>query len=145
MSTTELRREIKKAVDKLPPARLESLADYVDFLIGPGLGKRRARRRKRSRPAKGSTGAGAVGCMRSSSLPKPRRSSPGRQAVGAKARHCFSVLERDPRRHNNIKRLSGEHAGFLRFRVGDWRVIYRIDDAGKRVLVLSIANRREAY
>ena len=40
MSTTELRREIKKAVDKLPPARLESLADYVDFLIRPGLGKR---------------------------------------------------------------------------------------------------------
>ncbi len=40
MSTTELRREIKKAVDKLPPARLESLADYVDFLIRPGLAKR---------------------------------------------------------------------------------------------------------
>ena len=65
--------------------------------------------------------------------------------LARKLAHCFSSLERDPRRHNNIKRLSGEHAGLSRFRVGDWRVIYRIDDAGKRVLVLSIANRREAY
>ena len=32
MSTSELRREIKKAVDKLSPERLESLADYVHFL-----------------------------------------------------------------------------------------------------------------
>jgi hypothetical protein len=42
MSTVELRREIKKAVDKLPPARLESLADYLDFLTRPGLDKRLA-------------------------------------------------------------------------------------------------------
>jgi hypothetical protein len=42
MSAVELRREIKKAVDKLPPARLESLADYVNFLTRPGLDKRLA-------------------------------------------------------------------------------------------------------
>ena len=40
MSTTELRREIKKAVDRLPPDRLESLADYVDFLNRPALNHR---------------------------------------------------------------------------------------------------------
>ena len=37
MSTTELRREIKKAVDRLPPKQLESLADYVAFLSRPSL------------------------------------------------------------------------------------------------------------
>jgi hypothetical protein len=37
MSTVELRREIKKAVDRLPPERLESLADYVQFLTHPAL------------------------------------------------------------------------------------------------------------
>ncbi len=37
MSTTELRREIKKAVDRLPPERLASLADYVQFLTRPPL------------------------------------------------------------------------------------------------------------
>ena len=58
---------------------------------------------------------------------------------------CFNQLEHEPRRHNNIKRLSGVLAGLVRYRVGDWRVIYRIDDSANRVLVLSIANRREVY
>jgi hypothetical protein len=39
MSTTELRREIKKAVDRLPAKQLESLADYVAFLSQPPLDK----------------------------------------------------------------------------------------------------------
>jgi hypothetical protein len=37
MSTAELRRKIKSAVDRLPPKRLESLADYVRFLNQPPL------------------------------------------------------------------------------------------------------------
>ncbi len=65
--------------------------------------------------------------------------------LGRKLSRCFAELERDPRRHNNIKRLTGKYAGLSRYRVGDWRVVYRVDDAGKRVLVLSIANRREVY
>jgi hypothetical protein len=40
MSAVQLRREIKKAVDKLPPGRLESLADYVQFLTRPDLDTR---------------------------------------------------------------------------------------------------------
>ena len=40
MSTVELRREIKKVVDRLPPERLASLADYVDFLNRPPLVRR---------------------------------------------------------------------------------------------------------
>ena len=40
MSTIELRREIKKAVDHLPPERLASLADYVHFLTRPALEQR---------------------------------------------------------------------------------------------------------
>jgi len=32
MSTVKLRREIKKAVDRLPPERLEPLAEYISFL-----------------------------------------------------------------------------------------------------------------
>jgi mRNA interferase RelE/StbE len=58
---------------------------------------------------------------------------------------CFAQLERDPERHSNIKRLSGRLSGKLRFRVGDWRIIYRIDRKAERVLVLTIAHRREAY
>jgi hypothetical protein len=40
MTTTELRREIKKLVDGVPPERLESLADYVQFLNRPELAER---------------------------------------------------------------------------------------------------------
>ena len=40
MSTTELRREIKKAIEQVPPNRLESLADYVHFLSRPSVEQR---------------------------------------------------------------------------------------------------------
>lgn len=40
MSTAELRREIKQIVDRLPADRLESLADYVQFLNRPELSER---------------------------------------------------------------------------------------------------------
>ncbi|HEY8750647.1 MAG TPA: hypothetical protein VIM11_21865 [Tepidisphaeraceae bacterium] len=40
MSTIELRRAIKKAVDQLPAERLESVADFVSFLTRPSLAQR---------------------------------------------------------------------------------------------------------
>ncbi len=40
MNTAELRLAIKKVVDRLPPERLASLADYVDFLNRPLLVQR---------------------------------------------------------------------------------------------------------
>ena len=40
MSNAALRREIKKAVDRLPAERLLSLADYVSFLDRPPLARR---------------------------------------------------------------------------------------------------------
>jgi mRNA interferase RelE/StbE len=67
------------------------------------------------------------------------------EPLARKLTRCFAQLEREPRRHNNIKQLKGKFAGLSRYRVGDWRVIYRVDGAGNRVLVLSVANRREVY
>ncbi|MCE9528320.1 MAG: hypothetical protein K8R36_19935 [Planctomycetales bacterium] len=46
MTTAEIRREIKKAVDQLPPERLSSLADYVQFLARPSLEQRIAEGKK---------------------------------------------------------------------------------------------------
>ena len=37
MTQTQVRREIKKAVDQLPSERLASLADYIAFLNRPIL------------------------------------------------------------------------------------------------------------
>ncbi|MGD0461827.1 MAG: type II toxin-antitoxin system RelE/ParE family toxin [Tepidisphaeraceae bacterium] len=67
------------------------------------------------------------------------------QPMARKLARCFAQLEQEPRRHNNIKRLGGDLAGCWRYRVGDWRVVYRIDDQAHRVLVLLIAHRREVY
>lgn len=58
---------------------------------------------------------------------------------------CFDQLKADPRRHANIKPLKGKLAGYFRFRVGDYRVIYRIDDDNQKVFILKIVHRSEAY
>lgn len=66
--------------------------------------------------------------------------------LARKLLRCFAQLERNPRRHNNIKRLAGrEFAGRYRYRVGDWRLIYTIAEPAKQVHVLIIAHRSEVY
>jgi mRNA interferase RelE/StbE len=65
--------------------------------------------------------------------------------LARKLARAFAQLERDPRRHNNIKRLSGALAGRSRYRVGDWRIVYRIDERAQQVHVLLIAHRSEVY
>ena len=76
----------------------------------------------------------------------PRRFYAGAERpLASKLARCFSQLETDPRRHNNIKPLKGAFVGLHRFRVGDWRVVYRIDDARGVVYVLDIAHRCDIY
>mgnify|MGYP001552363635 CR=1 FL=1 len=58
---------------------------------------------------------------------------------------CFAQLESEPRRHNNIKPLKGQFAGYFRFRVGQYRIIYRIDDEAGTVVVVDIADRKDVY
>jgi hypothetical protein len=42
MSVVQLRREIKKAIDRLPPRKLESVSDFVHFLNRPSIAQRLA-------------------------------------------------------------------------------------------------------
>ena len=58
---------------------------------------------------------------------------------------CFDRLKVEPHFDGNIKPLKGKLAGHYRYRVGDYRVIYRIDEHGSVVHVLKIAHRSEAY
>ena len=53
MSTAQLRRDIKKAVDRVPPARLVSLADYIQYLAGRTLTERIAHAEKDLAAGKG--------------------------------------------------------------------------------------------
>ena len=41
--------------------------------------------------------------------------------------------------------LVGEHAGYWRWRIGDYRVIAKIEDERITILVIRVAHRREVY
>jgi mRNA interferase RelE/StbE len=53
------------------------------------------------------------------------------------------ALADDPRPAGS-KKLKG-FRGSWRIRVGDWRVVYVLDDAAKLVTVTRVAHRREVY
>ena len=65
--------------------------------------------------------------------------------LALKLARCFRRLETEPDKGNNVKRLRGEWKGYLRYRIGDWRVIYRINTGDSLVYVVAIAHRREVY
>ncbi|WP_044034533.1 type II toxin-antitoxin system RelE family toxin [Microcystis aeruginosa] len=58
---------------------------------------------------------------------------------------CLKLLQETPKNHPQIKALKGEFAGKYRFRVGDYRVIYTVDDSQSQVIVLLIEHRSQAY
>jgi len=72
---------------------------------------------------------------------RDRRSLPPdiRQRMG----EALLSLEADPRPSGAVK-LAGSRDRW-RIRVGDYRIIYQIDDSALQVLILRIAHRREAY
>jgi len=41
--------------------------------------------------------------------------------------------------------LVGDHAGFWRWRIGDYRVVARVEDERITVLVVRVAHRKEVY
>jgi mRNA interferase RelE/StbE len=59
--------------------------------------------------------------------------------------HVDPVLEKEPHRGPNIKRLQGWGPMAWRYRVGQWRLFYTIDDSERTVLMAAIEHRREAY
>lgn len=54
----------------------------------------------------------------------------------------IAILD-DPRTLGSA--LVGEHAGYWRWRIGDYRVIARIEDERITILVIRVAHRREVY
>lgn len=56
----------------------------------------------------------------------------------------IDTLSKDPR-PSGIKALQGNWHGFYRFRSGDYRVIYNIEDNILTVCVVKIAHRGQVY
>jgi mRNA interferase RelE/StbE len=67
------------------------------------------------------------------------------KVLAKKLSRCFESLEKNPRAGNNVKALKGRFAGAFRYRIGDCRVIYTIDDGLVTVFVVTIASRGDAY
>ncbi|HLL88803.1 MAG TPA: type II toxin-antitoxin system RelE/ParE family toxin, partial [Tepidisphaeraceae bacterium] len=65
--------------------------------------------------------------------------------LARKLARCFASLEREPRQGNNVKALTGPLVGAYRYRVGDVRVVYTIDDRAITVFVITIAKRGDVY
>ncbi len=66
-------------------------------------------------------------------------------ALQRKLDRCCEALARDPRRQPNARKLKGKLSAYWRYRVGTWRVLYRIDDQEQTVWVVAIEHRRDVY
>ena len=67
------------------------------------------------------------------------------KALSNKIARCLQQLEQTPLLHPNIKALKGDYAGYYRYRIGNYRVIYSVDEEIVKVLVVTIVKRGEAY
>jgi mRNA interferase RelE/StbE len=65
--------------------------------------------------------------------------------VSKKLARCFESLETDPRAGNNIKPLKGRFTGSYRYRIGNLRVVYTINDQTVTVFIITIAKRSDVY
>ena len=46
---------------------------------------------------------------------------------------------------NNIKPLKGEYKGLYRLRVGNYRIIYKIDNENLIIILIRIGHRKDIY
>lgn len=51
----------------------------------------------------------------------------------------------NPLRHKDVRDLEGEFKEYYRLRVGEYRIVFELDPAGRRIGVHAIAPRGQAY
>jgi len=61
------------------------------------------------------------------------------------AKDLYPILRSNPFFGTNIKKLKGEFKEIYRFRIGDYRLFYKIDDNEKIIFIVSIEDRKDAY
>ncbi len=57
----------------------------------------------------------------------------------------FDILSKQPYFGSNIKKLKGSLAGLYRYRIGDFRIVYSIENQISIVSIVWIGNRKNAY
>ena len=64
--------------------------------------------------------------------------------IRERIREKIDSLAENPRPHG-VKALQGSQKGHLRLRVGEYRIVYRVEDDRLLVLVVAVGHRREVY
>ena len=65
--------------------------------------------------------------------------------LASKFNIAFDEISVQPYYGNNIKKLKGDLDGLYRYRSGDYRIVYSIEDKIKIVSVNWIGKRKDAY
>jgi mRNA interferase RelE/StbE len=58
---------------------------------------------------------------------------------------CIEKLSQNPYKGSDIKKLKGNYLGYWRYRIGNYRVVYSIDERNKNITIFLIAHRKDAY
>ena len=58
---------------------------------------------------------------------------------------CFDRLKIEPCYHPNIKLLKGELSGYYRYRLGDYRVVYKVNQSDRVITIVFIGHRSRVY
>jgi mRNA interferase RelE/StbE len=66
------------------------------------------------------------------------------ESVQQRIKKAIISLSREPR-PSGVKKLAGRLEGSWRIRVGDWRIIYDINDKSHAIVLLDIGPRKSIY
>jgi mRNA interferase RelE/StbE len=59
--------------------------------------------------------------------------------------YIYPQIRSNPFYGLNIKKLEGDLSAVYRYRIGDYRLFYIVDQEKELVIILSINNRKESY
>ena len=59
--------------------------------------------------------------------------------------YVYPMLRRNPYFGPNIKRLKGKFSDYYRYRIGDYRLFYKIENDKIMVFIVDVKHRKDAY
>ena len=59
--------------------------------------------------------------------------------------YVYPILRENPYFGPNIKKLKGEYKDIYRYRIGNYRLFYKISDETVIVFIIDIESRKDAY
>lgn len=67
------------------------------------------------------------------------------KSITRRVNQCLDSLHENPLQYPQAIPLKGNLAGYYRWRVGDWRVVYEVNTDEQVVIVLQITHRGKVY